>query len=137
MLVRVEGERVSKARLEDYVEAVYILLNLVEPGSVTTYGCLARVLGVSPRLVGRILSMNENIVVTPCHRVVGSRGLGGFSLGVELKARILRAEGVDAGRGLRRFIADCRSIDDLLSRSRGYTIATLDVREREESGEDA
>ncbi|MEB2835785.1 MAG: MGMT family protein [Desulfurococcales archaeon] len=102
-----------RARLGDYVEAVRVLASLVPPGRVTTYGRIARLLGVSPRLVGRALALNPDPIVYPCHRVVSSNGgLGGYSLGgPRFKARLLGLEGVpvEAGR-----VADPRAIVDPL-----------------------
>ncbi len=76
---------------------VYTLLNLVPPGFVTTYGSIARVAGLHPRAVGRILSENNNPIVVPCHRVVRSDGsLGGYKWGgPRVKKRLLELEGVE------------------------------------------
>ena len=96
LIVAEDGlKSVRRARLEDYVEAIKALLMLVPTGCVTTYGALARLLGISPRLVGRALSLNDEPVVVPCHRVVKSSGdLGGYTpWGVEFKRALLRVEG--------------------------------------------
>jgi len=97
LLVLESSGVVRRASLRDYAEAVYALLNLIPPGSVSSYGDIGALLGVSPRLVGYILSLNEDIVVTPCHRVVHSSGrLGGYRGpgGVLFKRRLLELEGV-------------------------------------------
>jgi len=77
-------------------EILYTLLMLIPPGLVTTYGSLARLVGLNPRVVGRLLSENKNIIIVPCHRVVRSDGsLGGYSSGgVNVKKRLLEIEGV-------------------------------------------
>jgi len=62
-------------------------------GEVKTYGELAERVGTHPRVVGRALARNETPVLVPCHRVVGSRGLGGFRWGSRWKRRLLRLEG--------------------------------------------
>jgi len=88
---------VRRAGLNDYVEVISALLNLIPPGFVVSYGDIARLLGVSPRLVGFVLSLNRDLIVTPCHRVVRSNGsLGGFSGfgGFRFKRRLLEFEGV-------------------------------------------
>ncbi len=95
-MIVVEGEKARKAGLRDLAEAVYMLIQLIPPGRVTTYGSIARLLETSPRLVGRILASNPDPIVVPCHRVVMSDGsLGGYSMkgGVDLKERLLRLEG--------------------------------------------
>jgi len=80
-------------------DAVYLLLSMLPPGYAVTYSTLARLVGTSPRAVGAWMRANKWLIVVPCHRVVASRGLGGFSRGVEFKKRLLELE---AGkRGLR------------------------------------
>ena len=87
---------------------IYALIQLVPLGRVTTYSSIARVLGLNPRVVARILASNKDLVVVPCHRVVGSGGeLRGYALGVEFKRRLLELEGVEfdsKGRVKREFI---------------------------------
>ncbi len=100
-LIVFDGGVVRRAKLEDYVEAVYALTSIVPPGKVTTYGAIAKLIGVSPRLVGRILASNEKPIIIPCHRIVGSNGdLKGYSRGgVWVKKRILELEGVEVLKG--------------------------------------
>ena len=83
--------------LADKLPLLKTLLLLIPPGKVTTYGDLARVLGTSPRNVGRLLALNDEAPQVPCHRVVGSDGsLVGYSGpgGIEFKRRLLELEGV-------------------------------------------
>jgi alkylated DNA nucleotide flippase Atl1 len=51
---------------------VRALVVLVPPGAVTTYGDIARALGVSPRQVGRAMAMLDDGF--PWHRVVHADG---------------------------------------------------------------
>jgi methylated-DNA-[protein]-cysteine S-methyltransferase len=51
----------------------------IAPGVVLTYGQLARQLGSAPRAVGQACGANYFPLVIPCHRVVGSGGIGGFA----------------------------------------------------------
>lgn len=81
-------------------EILFILLQIIPPGYVTTYSSLARVLKTSPRAVARMLKYNKNPIVVPCHRVVSaSKDLGGYTLGGkpsrEFKRRLLELEGVE------------------------------------------
>ncbi len=96
LLVLEEGDgrpRARRAAMDDYAEALEALLLLLRPGEVTTYGDVAKVLGVSPRLVGRLLARNPRPIVVPCHRVVARNGLGGYGLGgPAVKARLLELE---------------------------------------------
>lgn len=73
----------------------------VPPGSVTTYGALARAAGCgSARAVGRALGRHPRAPDTPCHRVIASDlGIGGFEGGasgpsIAKKRELLAAEGV-------------------------------------------
>lgn len=71
-------------------------------GRVSTYGRIARHIGVPPgaRAVGNALARNPFPLVIPCHRAVRSTGeLGGFQGGVEMKAALLRLEGVEVSSG--------------------------------------
>ncbi|MBP0481401.1 methylated-DNA--[protein]-cysteine S-methyltransferase [Sagittula salina] len=63
-------------------------------GETATYVQMAHALGVSARAAGRGCGGNPLPLIVPCHRVLGSRGLGGFSAGgVETKVFLLRHEG--------------------------------------------
>ncbi len=87
---------IRKASLKDLMEASYILLSLVPPGKTTTYGALAKILGVSPRMIGYFMRKNNKPLIIPCHRVVGSKGeLEGYSRGGPgIKRELLMLEGV-------------------------------------------
>lgn len=71
-------------------------------GQTITYGELAVRAGLSgtreappARTVGQVLGSNPCPVIVPCHRVVASNGLGGYSggAGVETKRWLLALEG--------------------------------------------
>jgi methylated-DNA-[protein]-cysteine S-methyltransferase len=65
-------------------------------GETRTYGEMAKAIGKSKalRAVGRALGANPLPIFIPCHRVISKRGLGGFSLGLEVKIWLLKHEGV-------------------------------------------
>jgi methylated-DNA-[protein]-cysteine S-methyltransferase len=69
----------------------------VSYGRTVTYGELAGLsgTGVPARAIGTIMGSNPIPVVVPCHRVVASDGLGGYSggSGVEIKRWLLSLEG--------------------------------------------
>ncbi len=76
-------------------EILYTILMMIPIGKVTTYSALAKLLGIHPRRVARILAKNRNPIIIPCHRVVMSNGeIGGYSLGKDLKKKLLLLEGV-------------------------------------------
>ncbi|MGO8956132.1 MAG: methylated-DNA--[protein]-cysteine S-methyltransferase [Streptosporangiaceae bacterium] len=71
-------------------------------GQTTSYGELARRSGlratndiVPARAVGKIMAANPIPVIVPCHRVLASDGLGGYSggAGLEVKRWLLILEG--------------------------------------------
>lgn len=55
-------------------QKVFDELIKIPKGKVTTYGAIAKKLGISPRQVGRILHSNKDPEKYPCHRVVYSDG---------------------------------------------------------------
>lgn len=67
----------------------------IPPGSVVSYGNLARTVG-SPRAaraVGTAVAANPVAVLIPCHRVIRESGeLGGYRWGLERKAALLAWE---------------------------------------------
>jgi O-6-methylguanine DNA methyltransferase len=76
---------------------VYAAMRMISPGTVRTYGELAARSGYprASRAVGTACGRNELVVVVPCHRVVASKGIGGYNFGVELKTKLLIHEGVE------------------------------------------
>jgi O-6-methylguanine DNA methyltransferase len=75
---------------------VYEATRQIPFGKVATYGQIAKAIGnpKAQRAVGQALGKNPIGIVIPCHRVVASDGLGGFTGGVEHKRKLLRFEGV-------------------------------------------
>jgi methylated-DNA-[protein]-cysteine S-methyltransferase len=65
-------------------------------GKVKTYGEIASKIGKpgAARAVGNAVGANPIPIIVPCHRVVATNGLGGYSGGIEIKKRLLRTEGV-------------------------------------------
>ena len=77
---------------------VYDATRAVPPGSVATYGEIARAIGLpnGARDVGAALARNPTPIIVPCHRIVGANGkLTGFSApgGLDTKRRMLALEG--------------------------------------------
>lgn len=80
-------------------DRVYKLTSRIPKGKVTTYGAIAKKLGVgSARPIGNILHVNPYAPKVPCHRVVSSTGRLAKNFGAPGKiathAKLLRAEGV-------------------------------------------
>lgn len=96
-------------------EVLTLLAGSVRYGHTTSYGALARAAGLTDadaaagrpddppipaaglaaRTVGTIMASNPIPVIVPCHRVVASDGLGGYSggAGLEVKRWLLILEG--------------------------------------------
>ena len=82
-------------------EKCYQLLKQIPEGKVTTYREMARALGSKAwRAVGTAMAKNNELIVTPCHRVVRSDGtIGEYALGTDRKAELLLSEGVEIING--------------------------------------
>ncbi len=83
-------------------DKVYKKLLEVPPGMVTTYGELARAVGLTngQRIIGRIMNKNPYPVIIPCHRVIKSTGkIGGYAWGEKIKTNMLSKEGVKIKNG--------------------------------------
>ena len=84
-------------------ERVWALTKKIPKGNVSTYKLLAHAAGTKAyRAVGNAMNKNPNGIMNckgknmvPCHRVVDSKGnLHGFAHGLEIKANLLKKEGV-------------------------------------------
>ena len=76
---------------------IYKKLLEVPRGKITTYGDLAKAVGLKngQRAVGKIMNKNPYPVIIPCHRVVKSDGkIGGYAYGEEIKSDMLTREGI-------------------------------------------
>ncbi len=64
-------------------------------GETRTYGDIAKKLGTFGQPVGQACGGNTIPIIIPCHRVLSSNGLGGYSGegGVERKIELLKREG--------------------------------------------
>jgi methylated-DNA-[protein]-cysteine S-methyltransferase len=83
-------------------QVLSVLFGTVGYGETVTYGSLARRAGLGDggpdlpaRAVGTIMGSNPWPLIVPCHRVVASDGLGGYSggTGIEIKRWLLIFEG--------------------------------------------
>ena len=76
---------------------VYKKLLKVQKGKVTTYGDLAKAVGLKngQRVIGTIMKNNPFPVIVPCHRVVRSDSrIGGYAYGEMVKFKMLTKEGM-------------------------------------------
>ena len=85
----------------DFQCRVWRAIHAIPSGRTLTYRDVARQLHTAPRPVGGACGANRIPLVIPCHRVLGSGGLGGFmnarsGFPLEVKRWLLRHEGVSA-----------------------------------------
>ena len=81
---------------------VYKKLLKVQKGKVTTYGDLAKAVGLKngQRVIGMIMKNNPFPVIIPCHRVVKFNGkIGGYAYGEKIKSNMLSKEGITIKNG--------------------------------------
>lgn len=81
----------------DFQRQVWSKLSEIPYGKVVTYGQLAAAIGqpTACRAVANAVGQNPYLILLPCHRVVASDGIGGFSAGVEAKKHLLTLEGIN------------------------------------------
>jgi AraC family transcriptional regulator of adaptative response/methylated-DNA-[protein]-cysteine methyltransferase len=80
-----------------FQQRVWEELRRIPHGETRSYGELAAALGnpKASRAVGGANGANNVAVLIPCHRVIAADGtLGGYAYGLEIKAELLRREGV-------------------------------------------
>lgn len=88
---------------DDLFGRIYETVRRIPWGATTTYGALARELGLEPqyaRDIGRAMARNPVPLIIPCHRVLAAGGkIGGFSApgGTAAKIAMLEREGVSLG----------------------------------------
>ncbi len=85
-------------RCSEFQRSVLLAEHRIPRGWVSTYGRIARSLGVpgGARAVGGALARNPFPIIIPCHRAIRSDGqLGGFQGGLEMKRSLLELEGVE------------------------------------------
>ncbi len=77
-----------------YRQKVWQALRAIPAGETRSYIDIARVAGGSPRSVGGANAANPIPILIPCHRVVATTGIGGYSGGggLETKKALLALE---------------------------------------------
>lgn len=73
------------------LEAIY----QIPAGKTMTYAEVAKAVGrpKAARAVGNVMAKNPIPLILPCHRVVASNGLGGYTGSLKVKAGLLKLEG--------------------------------------------
>jgi methylated-DNA-[protein]-cysteine S-methyltransferase len=87
---------IDTAGMTAFQQSVVKHCRRIPVGETMSYGELAQRAGHAraARAVGRVMSCNRFPLIVPCHRVVSSNSLGGFSSpnGLKMKRRLLDAE---------------------------------------------
>jgi O-6-methylguanine DNA methyltransferase len=78
----------------EFQKAVWYEMTKIPYGQTRSYAEIARRIGRprAVRAVGGACGKNPYPIIVPCHRVVATNGLGGFSLGLDLKKKLLALE---------------------------------------------
>ena len=99
--VRLDKIPVADQTSSEFEIAVRKACRSIAYGEVLTYGELAAIVErpAAARAVGNVMRKNPTPLLVPCHRVVGSNNLGGFSApqGLQMKQHLLVMELGDAG----------------------------------------
>jgi methylated-DNA-[protein]-cysteine S-methyltransferase len=89
--------RVDLKDQSPFARRVLMVVRSIPYGEIRTYKWVAMRLSTSPRAVGWALFRNPIPIIIPCHRIIKEGGgLGGYSLGLDLKKKLLRLEGINA-----------------------------------------
>ncbi len=80
----------------EFQKAVWKEIGRIPAGQTSTYGAIARNIGKprAARAVGRAVGANPIAILVPCHRVLGSGGIGGYSPGISIKKSLLIHEDI-------------------------------------------
>jgi len=86
--------RLDMSGMTDFQIKVLKEMNKIPYGKLASYKDLAQ--GMKSRgyqAIGSACGSNPFMLIYPCHRVVGSKDLGGFAHGLEMKKKLLALEG--------------------------------------------
>jgi methylated-DNA-[protein]-cysteine S-methyltransferase len=70
-----------------YRRRIWAAMSDIPYGATRSYADLARLVGGSPRSVGQASGANPIPIIIPCHRVLATAGIGGYSGGEGLATK--------------------------------------------------
>ncbi len=81
----------------DFQKRVLKAISEIPYGETASYKDLAEKVGhpKAYRAVGGVCNINPIPVIIPCHRVVATNGIGGFSDGLIIKKKLMDIEGIE------------------------------------------
>ena len=80
------------SKLTKFTGKVLCYIQSIPYGKTMTYGDVAKAMNTSPRAVGVAMRLNPLPIFIPCHRVVAKNSIGGYSIGIHVKKKLLRLE---------------------------------------------
>lgn len=87
--------KLDMSELSPFHLQVLEVMKEVPYGKVRSYKDLAdRMNSKAYQAIGSACGRNPFLLIYPCHRIVGSKGPGGFAHGPKMKTELLRLEGV-------------------------------------------
>jgi len=90
--------KINWKKYTDFQKKVFKAAMKIPAGRTKTYRQIATAIGnpKAARAVGNALAKNQDAPIIPCHRVVGSNGIGGYSGkgGIRGKIKLLKKEGL-------------------------------------------
>lgn len=80
--------------LTEFENRIFEKLTKLKIGEIITYKELAKRAGFEKayRAIGQVLAKNPLPLVYPCHRIIGTKGLAGFSQGILIKQFLIYRE---------------------------------------------
>ena len=93
--IDLRGHEIDFSGYTEFQRRVLKATQRIPYGKTKSYGEVAKAAGYpgAARAVGQVMAHNRTCIFVPCHRVVASDGLGGFTGGTDLKVDLLKLEG--------------------------------------------
>lgn len=93
--VDLRGHEIDFTSYTEFQRRVLKATQRIPYGKTKSYGEVAKAAGYpgAARAVGQVMAHNKTCIFVPCHRVVASNGLGGFTGGTDFKVDLLKLEG--------------------------------------------
>ena len=100
--VSFRGFKVDYTGYTEFQKRVLEAARRIPHGEIRSYGEIAETVGRprAARAVGSTMANNRICIIVPCHRVVSTSGVGGFTGSLGYKITMLELEGVTKNRWL-------------------------------------
>lgn len=93
-LLNLEKMKRKNQKFSEFEIKVLKEIMKIPRGQAKTYREIAEAVGnrKASRAVGRVCAKNPMPIIIPCHRVIGRGCIGGYSLGLDMKKKLLEFE---------------------------------------------